>query len=340
MRTTIQADKLKALFQAFRERNEETFVRIAERIIDEEVAANHHGSATELKRALGTMPRSISSISKVADISSLPLKDRRSGEELLSFIDTPRSPVVILSPTTQQQIDRVVEEQRRSSLLRAHGYAPKNKLLFWGPPGCGKTLTAQYLAYELSLPFAVVRLNAVISSFLGDTASHLHRIVSRADHTPMVLLLDEADALAKQRDDPNDVGELKRVVNSFLQALDAFAGQQSILIAASNHQYLFDPALWRRFDAVVEFGPPDLADRQRFLKYLMNGVQFEGSIADVARRMSALSYSAIQSVTVEATKTMLLADKRGLTSRDLLKELVTWKTSVRKAQARGSTRTK
>lgn len=335
MRTMVQAEKLRSLFQAFRDRNDDAFLRVAERIISEEAAANHYDSATELQRALGkARPPMGNAVSKVTEMSPLPLKDRRNGEDLLWFVDTPKAPVVFFEAKTRQKVERILEEHRRGDLLRKHGYPPKSKLLFWGPPGCGKTLTAHYLAYELGLPCAIVRLNAVISSFLGDTASHLHRIFSRANNGPMVLLLDEADALAKNRDDPNDVGELKRVVNSFLQALDAFSSTQSILIAASNHQYLLDPALWRRFDDVVEFGLPDAAARQAFMKYLLNGVQFEGALAEVSRRMASLSYSNIQTVVVEAIKTLLLNDRGTLTARDLLEELRRWKQSVHKAQHR------
>ncbi len=341
MRTTIQGEKLKHLFQAFRDQNDDAFSRIAEGIISEELTANHYNSATELQRALGKGRKSMgNNVSKVTELATLPLKDRRNGEELLWYIDTPSQPVVFFAPLARQKIERVLEEHRRGNVLRKHGYAPKTKLLFWGPPGCGKTLTAQYLAYELGLPLAIVRLNAVISSFLGDTASHLQKIFSRANSGPMVLLLDEADALAKNRDDPNDVGELKRVVNSFLQALDAFSTTQSLLIAASNHQYLFDPAIWRRFDDVVEFSTPNADTRLQFIKYLLNGVHFEGVLTEVARRTASLSYSDIQRVIGEAVKTMLLTERETLQSCDLLAQLHTWKQSIQKAQQRTGAKVK
>lgn len=340
MRTTVQLEKLKALFQSYRDRNDGAFIRIAEQIIGEELAANHHTSATELQKALGNMRRSMTPLAKLSDISPVSPKDRRNGEELLSFIETPKAPTVFFTKESKQKIDRILEEHKRATLLQKHGYSPKTKLLFWGPPGCGKTITAQYLAFELGLPLAVVRLNAVISSFLGDTASHLHRIFARAESTPMVLLLDEADALAKHRDDPNDVGELKRVVNSFLQALDTFSSAQSILVAASNHQYLFDPALWRRFDDVVEFTQPSISERQAFIKHLLNGVRFEGLPASVAKQMSGMSYSEIQSIIVESIKSMILGDKEVLSSRDILAELSKAKRATQKARTRGRARSK
>ena len=156
----------------------------------------------------------------------------------------------------------------------------------------------------------------------------------------MVLLIDEADALLKQRDDPNDVGELKRVVDSVLQALDAFSGSQSIVVMASNHQYLFDPALWRRFDDVVEFPVPDAGKREGFLKYLLNGVHFDGALSELAPKMARLSYSDIQRVVIEAIKTMLLEKQDTLRIVDLLKEVNNWKTSLQNAKKRDKATTK
>lgn len=334
MRTTIHSDKLKGLFQAYRDRNDTAFMRMAEGIISEELAANHFSSATELQRALGKGKDMTGNTGRITELTALPPKDRRNGEDLLWFVETVTAPTVFFSADTNDKIARILEEHRRANTLRKHGYAPKSKLLFWGPPGNGKTLTAQFLAFELGLPLGIVRLNAVISSFLGDTASHLHRILARANTNPMVLLLDEADALAKNRNDPNDVGELKRVVNSFLQALDAFCSPKSILVAASNHQYLFDPALWRRFDDVIEFPPPEAKQRRAFLNYLLNGVPVEGGLAEVSRRMTSLSYSDIQRVTVEALKTMLLNERDALKAEIVLAELQVWRKSVLKAKKR------
>lgn len=338
MRTTIQTEKLRHLFQAFRDGNESGFSRIAEGIISEELAANHYSTATDLQRALGKGKEEMSNGAKVTQLAALPPKDRRNGEDLLWFVDAQVPPTVFMSAATERQLSRVLEEHRRGQILQKHGYSPKTKLLFWGPPGCGKTITARYIAAELGLPLAIVRLDAIISSFLGDTASHLQKVFARANSAPMVLLLDEADALAKQRDDPNDVGELKRVVNSFLQGMDGFTSRRSILIAASNHQYLFDPALWRRFDDVVEFGPPDAANREAFVKHLLNGVRFEGGLKEAAAKMGTLSYADIEHVVIEAVKTMLLGERDVLHAKDLMAELRTWRSSVQRAKKRAGVR--
>ncbi|MDJ0843907.1 AAA family ATPase [Crocosphaera sp.] len=330
----VATKQLKRLFQAFRERNDGAFYRAAESLIADELAANHHAQARELQQALGKQPLKQNAQN---GLRLLP-KDRRSGEDLVileeSSVDSTQ---IVFNQETKAKIERVLDEHRQRQRLAKYGYLPKTKLLFWGPPGCGKTFTAKYLAYELGLPVGVLRLSAVISSFLGDTASHLQRVFNLANITPMVLLLDEVDAVGKNRDDPNDVGELKRVVNSLLQAMDSFDSSKSIVIAASNHQYLLDPALWRRFDDLIEFSLPTKTERELYLKHLLNGVYFEGSFEYIAKNMSSLSYADIQRITIEGVKTMILEGREKLKSQDISEQLKTFKKAS--SEARMKTRT-
>lgn len=318
----VSSKQLKRLFQAFKERDDNAFYRAAEALIADELIANHLVVAPELQQALGRQP--MKQITQ-NELRFLP-KDRRSGDDLVileeSFVDSTQ---VVLNQETKGKIERVLDEHRKRQQLTKYGYLPKTKLLFWGLPGCGKTFTAKYLAHELGLPVGIVRLNAVISSFLGDTASHLHRVFNLANTTPMVLLLDEVDAVGKNRDDPNDVGELKRVVNSLLQAMDTFNSSKSIIIAASNHQYLLDPALWRRFDDLIEFSLPGKTEREIYLQRLLNGVNFDGSLEYIVKNMSSLSYADIQRITVEAIKTMILEGRENLQSRDISEQLKAFK---------------
>lgn len=331
MRTEVKSEKLKTLFQAFRDKNDGAFIRAAETIINDELAANHHYAATELQQSLGPRAERMNTAPKPIEMSSLP-KDRRAGEDLIWIKPSIAPQQVIFTKQTETRIQRVLEEHRRRNRLLENGYRPKTKLLFWGPPGTGKTLTASYLGYELGLPVGVLRLNSVISSFLGDTAAHLQRVFSRLENSPMVLLLDEVDAIGKDRDDPNDVGELKRVVNGLLQMIDAFQSSNSILVAASNHQYLLDPALWRRFDDVIHFPLPTLEDRKRLLKSLLAGVSVQGSVPRLASKMNGLSFADIEQVLVETIKTMLLEDRSTLRLLDAEKELEVWRSAVRNAR--------
>ncbi len=328
----VASEQLKRLFQAFRERNDAAFYKAAEALIAEELAANHHSLASDLKKALGQHKELTKNSGN--GLKLLP-KDRRSGDELITLKESSVDQTkIILGKETRAKIDRVLDEHRKRKQLARYGYAPKTKLLFWGPPGCGKTFTANYLAYELGLPVGTLQLSAVISSFLGDTASHLQRVFNLANDTPMVLLLDEVDSVGKNRDDPNDVGELKRVVNSLLQAMDTFRSSQSLIIAASNHQYLLDPALWRRFDDIIHFPIPGKSDREAYLKILLNGVQFDGSLGNLSRNMSSLSYADIQRVTVEAVKTMILEGREHLQSKDITEQFRIYRNALLAARSK------
>ncbi len=288
-------DTLLRLFRAHRDQNDVTFCKVAESIIADQLAGNHHSLAKELRSALGSEAKKSS---RARSMSSLP-RDHRSGEELLTIFHEPASTEhLLLDNSTRQRIERVIDERRNAKKLARFGYSPKSKLLFWGPPGCGKTLTAHHLANQFNLKVGVVRLSALISSYLGDTASHLQRLFDVAQETPMVILFDEIDSIAKNRDDSNDVGELKRVVNSLLQAMDSFVARESILIGASNHQYLLDPAIWRRFDDVVVFPKPTPALRKSFILHHLNGITFKGSVDSLAKKTAGLSFAQVEHVLV------------------------------------------
>jgi SpoVK/Ycf46/Vps4 family AAA+-type ATPase len=337
MLAAVDLDKLKLLLQSHRSGNDAAFVQAAESIILAQVASNHHTNAVDLKRALGSASKEENQIR----LNTLP-RDRRNGEDLIFFDQTPvKVEKLIFGNATLERVWRVLTEHKRRASLARHGYFPKSKLLFWGPPGCGKTVTARLIACELGLPLGVLRLSSVISSFVGDTAAHLQRIFSAASSVPMVLLIDEVDAIGKNRDDRNDVGELKRVVNSLLQVMDTFGKtQDSLLIAASNHQYLLDPALWRRFDDVIEFPMPGSHEREKFLKILLNGVKFEGSLSKPISAMSSMSFAEIERATVEAVKTMILEEREVLHWENLLSEVQRHKRSALKAQRRNGVRPK
>lgn len=332
-RGMTHVERLLILFKAFRERNDEAFYRAAEAIIADELTANHHSQARELKKALRNgEDRRLSR--PVNGLAVLP-KDRRFGEPLVSVIE-PRMDAnrVMLMAESRSQVDRILQEHGQRLKLAKYGYLPKTKLLFWGPPGCGKTLTAHWLASELNLPLGVVRLNALITSFLGETASHIQRIFDMAQTTPMVLLIDEADAVAKDRDDQNDVGELKRVVNSLLQAMDSFRSAESIVVAASNHQYLLDNALWRRFDDVILFPLPTSDQTKSFLSLLLNGVNLSGKLDAVVRSTQSLSYSQIERGVVEVLKTMIIEDRTEVRTVDIADYFKKYKVLIRTARTR------
>lgn len=178
--------------------------------------------------------------------------------------DVPLPGAPIFAPAVQVQLDRLLEERRASARLEAAGLVPMRSVLLSGPPGVGKTMTAAWLARELSLPLLTLDLATVISSFLGKTGSNVRAALDHAQSFPCVLLLDEFDAIAKRRDDDRDIGELKRLVTVLLQTIDDWS-PLSLLVAATNHGELLDPAIWRRFDLAIEIPLPGEEQRSSFL---------------------------------------------------------------------------
>lgn len=161
-------------------------------------------------------------------------------------------------------LEQVILERKHSDLLIKEGVYPSKSLIFQGPPGVGKTMSARWLAEKLNLPLLVLDLATVMSSFLGKTGSNVRAVLEHATSFPCVLLLDEFDAIAKRRDDDRELGELKRLVTVLLQAIDDWPNS-SLLIAATNHGELLDPAIWRRFDLEVKF---ELPSQEMISQYL------------------------------------------------------------------------
>lgn len=170
----------------------------------------------------------------------------------------------VLAPPLWSKLEQVIAERRRAAELLAAGLEPSRTLLFTGPPGVGKTMSAHWIAAQLNKPLFTLDLASVMSSLLGRTGTNLRAVLEYAKHNDGVLLLDEFDAVAKRRNDDTEVGELKRLVTVILQEIDRWPADR-LLIAATNHGELLDPAVWRRFDAVVEFTLPDADELERLL---------------------------------------------------------------------------
>lgn len=182
---------------------------------------------------------------------------------LIEKVDQKKSnDILILTQEQQDLVSEFISIAKSQGRLESEGIPVQTSLLIYGPPGCGKSSLATYIAKELQLPLYLARIDGLISSFLGNTAKNIRAVFEFVSKGPCVLLLDEFDAIAKIRDDKQELGELKRVVNSFLQNLDSL-GSENIIIAATNHQQLLDPAVWRRFSYTLSLSFPNEDQREK-----------------------------------------------------------------------------
>lgn len=214
---------------------------------------------------------------------------------------------VVLPGNQKTIIQQFVDEQNNAANLKKHNIPAANRLLLCGPPGCGKTMTAYAIGNALNLPIAYVRLDGLVSSYLGQTSTNLRKVFDSVKNQRIILFLDEFDAIAKKRDDTNELGELKRVVTTLLQNFDNLPSNV-ILIAATNHEHLLDPAIWRRFNFTITLDLPALEQRKALIqnglsKYDINAKIDIGAIAKVTEGMSG---ALIEELMLAAAKRFLI----------------------------------
>lgn len=295
---------------------DEEFIKVAEEIIREERQKKHHLLANDLERLLYGKIQ----YSPKQHLHEIPT-DRERGLPLLEIREPSRDlQNVILSDENRSIIDEVLLEQSRTEVLSSYGLRPTSRLLFCGPPGCGKTLTAEALASELSLELVIVRFDAVVSSFLGETAANLRKVFNFLEKGIFVALFDEFDAIGKEREDSAEHGELKRVVNSVLQMIDGYRGK-SLIIASTNHEKLLDRALWRRFDEVLVFERPNLEQIRKLLEIKLRGVRYDLPLDDRSfiNQFKGFSHADIERIIIKSIKTMVLKGREFLTV-DMIEE--------------------
>lgn len=229
---------------------------------------------------------------------------------------------LILDPTLMGRLETLIVEQRKRVLLEEHGLKPRRKVLLHGPPGTGKTMTAYALAGELGLPVARVRLEVLFSRYLGETASTLAEIFAEAGRLRAVYLFDEFDALGSQRTETGDVGEMRRIVSTFLQLLDADKSE-SIFVAATNVASHLDGALFRRFDDVLEYERPTEASREILLSRGLRASRFsKAAVSRLAALAADLSLADMAAAIDEARKAAVLDGRSSAMESEIRSALI------------------
>lgn len=243
------------------------------------------------------------------EATTLPMDSDSRNSLIRVFDDLKGLEPPLLSIELDRRVQAIIKERQRRSLLETHGMRPTRSAILVGPPGVGKTLSARWIAFQLGKPLWVLDLTTVMSSLLGKTGNNLRAVFDHAKRFEAVLLLDEVDAIAKRRSDESDVGELKRLVTGILQEVDAWPSS-GLLLAATNHPELVDPALWRRFDHVLHFDKPAAGLTEAAVRRFLGDAQdaFAGVIPLLAYSMEGLSLSDVERAIAAQRRAALLDD--------------------------------
>jgi SpoVK/Ycf46/Vps4 family AAA+-type ATPase len=256
---------------------ESKFANAVSELIKDEEKKGNIPLAARLRKAYETKQKSksepsfnVSAAGFAPQSQAIAPRDKDSLLELYEIVHSDIKLADVILPETQKNaLEQLIEEQKNAEALKKHNIEPANRLLLCGPPGCGKTMTAYAIGHALGLPIAYVRLDGLVSSYLGQTSTNLRKVFDSVRNQRIILFLDEFDAIAKKRDDSNELGELKRVVTTLLQNFDNMPANV-LLIAATNHEHLLDPAIWRRFNLTITLELPDEAQRLILLQKWMN----------------------------------------------------------------------
>lgn len=296
-----RADLLESLVEAGSGGDLDHFRRTLSAIIAEERGKQHYVLADRLERYLSQArdDRTSDAGPALSPVQSSELWYEQSPRRQLSDL--------ILPPLVERIVREVVTEHHRSELLAAYGLEPRHRLLFMGPPGNGKTTLAEALAEALAVPIITLRYEGVIGSYLGETANRLRRVFEYVRTRPCVFFIDEFDTLGKERGDPHDTGEIKRVVSSLLLQIDDLPSHV-VVVTATNHPELLDRAVWRRFEIRLTLPPPDRTGTSRWLSKLEreSGIKLAGLRRNLSRLFAGASYSDLGDLETDIRRHLVL----------------------------------
>ncbi len=304
------AEQLKALVKSHIERDDRHFYSVAMQVAAREAKVGHGKLAEELRDMIDAAKARVSPNDAAAG-KLVPLARPRGELANLLTVSYPKNRFVdmVLDAEVAEQLGRIMKEQKHHSRIREHGLSPRRKLLLVGPPGTGKTMTASVLAGELSIPLFTVRLDALITKFMGETAAKLRQIFDAINDVRGVYFFDEFDAIGSQRGLANDVGEIRRVLNSFLQMIESDQSH-SLILAATNHVEILDYALFRRFDDVIEYRLPTASQTTKLLQSRLGKFAPKPfPLKALTAKAEGLSYAEIKRAVDDAIKDAVIHDE-------------------------------
>ncbi len=313
----MNATLIKRLFRVIQSGSPSDVEVLCRRIIDEERKRGHGRVAQELEQILGDkrLPKS----APVTDsLQPLPTSRRNDAPLVQVVLLEQLRHHMVLPPSVESRFLRIEKEFAARTRLAKHGLRPRQRILLYGPPGCGKSLAAERLAWNTGLPLHKVRFDTLMSSFFGETLANLRSIFVSAQATPIALFLDECDTLARSRTERNDVGEVNRITNALLEMLEDFNGQ-GLVIAATNLDSALDSALFRRFDEVLKVPLPGIDEITRLLKETLSAIETHPSVEwrQLAHAMDGMSCSAVVRVAQNAAKDSVLSGRHSVTQEDI-----------------------
>ncbi len=301
------------------EGDQEQFYSIALQVAAAEARQGHRSTADAIRKAVETA-RTKGSNGTVA------IQFAKPRGELEGLIDHRQARFnlkdVVIDTRLRERLDELVLEQVKRTWLREHGKTPNRRLLFVGPPGSGKTMTAEALAGQLGLPLFVIRLESLITRFMGETAAKLRLVFDETAKRRGVYLFDEFDAVGGKRNATNDVAEMRRVLNSFLQYMEEEASTDSLIVGATNHPELLDKALLRRFDMVLSFGMPSQDEVKKIIQGAIRPLKAKGlNWVKVTEAAAGLSQAEVSKATADAVKFAILNERDSVTTDYLVVRL-------------------